>query len=104
MSDIHENAIKMTPQISPKDIPQNMNESDSEEEPVYNNIVQESSSSDEDDEIDTPQGYVPLSMNDGSETSEDFLQESEVRNPETQEFSCNKNYSIFQKVNLFGRH
>ncbi|XP_031551037.1 male-enhanced antigen 1-like [Actinia tenebrosa] len=70
----------MTPQISPKDVPQDRRESEEEEEPVYGNIVQESSSSGEDDEEEqqldaSPQGYIPLSMNDASETSEAFLQE-----------------------------
>lgn len=84
MIDIRQEMMKMTPQISPKDIPQDRSESEEEEEPVYGNIVQESSSSGEDDDEeeqinDSHQGYVPLSMNDASETSEAFLQVSEVR-------------------------
>lgn len=90
MTDLQHEMIKMTPQISPKDVPQDRSESEEEEEPVYGNIVQESSSSSGEDDEDEPQiddqlphGYIPLSMNDTSETSEAFPPVLEVRKPQS---------------------
>ncbi|KXJ22280.1 uncharacterized protein LOC110252761 [Exaiptasia diaphana] len=73
MSKFHNNSNIMTPQISPKDIPQNTSDSESEEEHVVTNINHESSSSEDDDGdiVNEISGYVPLSMNDGNDDNND---------------------------------
>ncbi|KAK3742230.1 hypothetical protein QZH41_009010 [Actinostola sp. cb2023] len=85
MSEIHSKSNTMTPQISPKDIPQTTSDSESEEEPAMTNIMQESSSSEDDDgEVvsDINSGYVPLSMNDGNDINDSFIQQIEVESNE----------------------
>ncbi|XP_032221647.2 uncharacterized protein LOC116604019 [Nematostella vectensis] len=75
--------VFMTPQISPKDIPQDCNGSESEEEPVVV-AIDESSSSEEDDDGDASQGYVPLSMDDGSEAPIGYVQETQDESNNTE--------------------
>lgn len=72
MSEIDSKSPIMTPQISPKDVPQSKSDSETEDEPVVANIIDEASSSEDDDDgdiVNEISGYVPLSMNDGNDDS-----------------------------------
>ena len=82
MSDLLEEKPVMPPQISPKDIPQSGENSDSEEdEPVPPVVLENSSSSDEEadnmeeEEEDLNQGYVQLAQDEseGQQTAEQWL-------------------------------
>lgn len=83
MSKFHNNSATMTPQISPKDIPQSTSDSESEEDHVVTNINQDNSSSEDDDGdiVNEISGYVPLSMNNGNDDNNDHhIQMIEVYN------------------------
>ncbi|KAL9975626.1 hypothetical protein ACROYT_G012809 [Oculina patagonica] len=86
MSDLLEENPVMAPQISPKDIPQGEENSDSEEdEPIAPVIMENSSSDDEDNnEEDGNQGYVQLAQDDseGQQTADQWLPNTEEEGSE----------------------